>query len=225
MGEICRRHNLYLHVDAAYAGSACICPEHRAMLDGIELADSFSFNPAQVAAHQLRLRALFWTAERVGLVDALSITPEYLRNAASDAGAVWDYRDWQIPLGRRFRALKLWLVLRSYGLEGLRAHIREHVRLAEVFESLVRSDPRFEIAAPRGLGLVCFRLKEGNAASKTLLERVNTAGRMFLSHTVLPPAQETGESIYVLRMAIGATFTREEHVRTAWQELQLHAAG
>src|SRR6185503_6323948 len=133
IGRIARRHGLWLHVDAAMAGAACVCREHRRFLDGIELADSLCFNPHKWLLTNFDCD-LLWTADRASLVGALSVTPEYLRNRASEAGGVIDYRDWQIPLGRRFRALKLWFVLRHYGAEGLRAHIRHHVRLAGMFE-------------------------------------------------------------------------------------------
>jgi aromatic-L-amino-acid decarboxylase len=123
------------------------------MLDGVESADSFNFNPHKWLLTNFDLSAL-WVADRKSLVSALSITPEYLRNSASNSGAVIDYRDWQVPLGRRFRALKLWFVIRHYGVEGLRAHIREHIRLAEWFEAQVRADDRLELAAPRTLSLV-----------------------------------------------------------------------
>ena len=152
------------------------------------------------------------------------MTPEYLRNAASASGQVIDYRDWQVPLGRRFRALKLWFVLRHYGAEGLQAHLREHLRLGGLFEQWVREDGRFELAAPRSLSLVCFRLapREGeapeacDARNRALLERLNASGRAFLTHTVLPGTPPR----FVLRMAIGATSTQERHVRAAWDELQ-----
>jgi len=216
----------WLHIDAAHAGAACICPEFRTMLRAVELADSFAFNPHKWLLTNFDCNC-FWTADRAAIIDALSITPEYLRNAASDAGKVIDYRDWQIPLGRRFRALKLWFVIRHYGVEGLRAYIREHVRLAELFESLVRADDRFEIAAPRTLNLVCFRLKgvgvESDTRNKGLMDRLNRAGEMFLTHTALPPVAESAAGVrhpaagrVVLRLAIGAVSTRERHVRGAW---------
>jgi aromatic-L-amino-acid decarboxylase len=215
IGEVCRRHGVWLHVDAAYAGSACVCPEFRHIIDGVELADSFCFNPHKWLLTNFDC-SLLWTSDRKSLTGALSITPEYLKNAASQAGAVIDYRDWQIPLGRRFRALKLWFVMRHYGLEGLRAHIREGVRLAALFESLVRADARFEVAAERTLGLVCFRLVGGEAETrnKRLLGASNGGGRIYLTHTVLPGVG------YVLRMAIGGTFTREEDVRRAWDVIR-----
>ncbi|MBF5046202.1 aspartate aminotransferase family protein [Aggregicoccus sp. 17bor-14] len=213
----------WLHVDAAWAGAALVCPEQRGWLSGVERADSFAFNPHKWLLTNFDCDA-FFTRDRQALLDALSVTPEYLRNAASASGQVIDYRDWQVPLGRRFRALKLWFVLRHYGVEGLQAHICEHLRLGELFESLVRADARFELAAPRALSLVCFRLAprdgesaaECDARNRHLLEQLNAGGRAFLTHTVLPGTPPR----YVLRMAIGATTTQERHVRAAWDELQ-----
>ena len=211
----------WLHVDAAYAGTACLCPEHRQMLDGVEHADSVSFNPHKWMLTNFDCSA-FWTRDRAGLVDALSVMPEYLRNAATDSGGVVDYRDWQIPLGRRFRALKLWFVMRHYGLEGLRAHVRHHVALAELLESWIRSDERFEIAAPRSLALVCFRLTgddaTADARNRELMDALNRSGAAYLSHTSL--RDDAGEPRFVLRMAIGATSTAERHVRATWDRIR-----
>ncbi len=221
----------WLHIDAAWAGAALICPEHRPLIRGIEHADSFCFNPHKWLLTNFDCDAM-WVRDRRALINALSVTPEYLRNAASESGAVIDYRDWQIPLGRRFRALKLWFVMRHYGLAGLRAHIREHIRLGELFESLVRSDPRFEVSCARSLSLICFRLVRGasgaalpdpDAANRALLERINASGRAYLIHTILP-AIENAPQRTVLRMAIGATHTREEHIRSAWELIQRCAA-
>ncbi|MFM9995809.1 MAG: pyridoxal-dependent decarboxylase [Phycisphaerales bacterium] len=202
----------WLHIDAAHSGCACVCPEFRWMLSGVERADSVCFNPHKWLLTNFDCDC-FFTRDRAALTGALSVTPEYLRNAASQSGEVIDYRDWQVPLGRRFRALKLWLVIRHYGVEGLRAHIREHVRLATLFESWVRADERFEVAARRTVNLVCFRLRgEGSRAdgrNRALLEAINASGRAHLSHTTLAGR-------YVLRMAIGATATEERHVRAAW---------
>ena len=204
-----------------------ICPEHQALIRGIEHADSFCFNPHKWLLTNFDCDA-FWTRDRRALLNALSITPEYLRNAASDSGAVIDYRDWQIPLGRRFRALKLWFVLRHYGLSGLRAHIREHIRLGELFESLIRTDPRFELACDRSLSLICFRqvrdsagraIPDPDAANRALLGRINASGRAYLIHTILP-ATPAAPARLVLRMAIGATQTQEQHVRDAWALIQ-----
>ena len=211
----------WLHVDAAYAGTACLCPEHRWMLDGAEHADSVSFNPHKWMLTNFDCSA-FWTRDRAGLVDALSVTPEYLRNPATDSGSVIDYRDWQIPLGRRFRALKLWFVMRHYGLEGLRAHVRHHVALAELLESWIRRDERFELTAPRSLALVCFRLRGDDAAAdarnRELMDALNRSGAAYLSHTSLRGGN--GERRFVLRMAIGATTTEERHVRATWDRIR-----
>lgn len=209
----------WLHVDAAWAGAACVCPEHRAMLRGVEHADSFNFNPHKWLLTTFDCSAM-WVRDRAPLLAALSITPEYLRNKASDAGAVIDYRDWQIPLGRRFRALKLWFVLRHFGAEGLRDHIRRSIALAERFEALVRSDERFEIVTPRSLALVCFRLRSGDAATERLLERINATGRAFFTHTRIPDPARAGESPYVIRAAIGGVRTRAEHIERTWNTLR-----
>lgn len=232
VAPLAREHDLWLHVDAAHAGSACICPELRSMLRGVEAADSFCVNPHKWLLTNFDCD-LFWTADRRGLISSLSVTPEYLRNAASESGNVFDYRDWQAPLGRRFRALKLWLVIRHYGLEGLRAHVREHVRLAARLEEWVRADERFEVSAPRTLNLVCFRLRgegsESDDRNRALLDRVNATGRAFLSHGVVPtPSADATPSAaagrFMLRLCVGSTPTREEHVRAAWGLIRQCAA-
>lgn len=217
IGDIARDQDLWLHVDAAYAGAACICPEHRGLIEGVDLADSFNFNPHKWLLTNFDCSA-FWTRHKQALIEALNITPAYLRNKASESGDVVDYRDWQVPLGRRFRAVKLWFVLRSYGAEGLRSYIREHVRLGALFEELVRADDRFEMPTPRLLSLVCFRLKGPDEATRTLLERLNATGRAWLTPTVVPIASPSGAVTdrYLIRMAIGATTTREHHVRETW---------
>ncbi len=158
---------MWLHVDGAMAGSAAVCPELRGLLAGLDRADSFVFNPHKWLFTTFDC-SCFYVADRAALVDALSILPEYLRNAASESGAVVDYRDWQVPLGRRFRALKLWFVLRWYGAEGLRHHVREHVRLAGELAARIEADPRLELAAPAGLNLVCFRHVDGDDATEAL---------------------------------------------------------
>jgi aromatic-L-amino-acid decarboxylase len=143
--------------------------------------------------------------------------PEYLRNQASESGAVCDYRDWQVPLGRRFRALKLWFVIRHYGVEGLRHHVRSHVELAQRFAQWVRDDPRLELAAPAPLNLVCFRHVGGDAINERLLERLNAGGRLYLTHTRL-------DGRHTLRMCIGQTHTEERHVAAAWEQIRAVAA-
>ncbi|MEM1330540.1 MAG: pyridoxal-dependent decarboxylase [Planctomycetota bacterium] len=202
----------WLHIDAAHAGAMLVCPEHRSMLEGVEHADSLCFNPHKWLLVNFDCD-LFWTRDRAALTGALSITPEYLRNDATDAGAVIDYRDWQVPLGRRFRALKLWAVLRHYGLGGLCAFVREHVAWAAWLEQRIREDDRFELLAERTMNLVCFADRRGDEATRGLMERLNASGRVFLSHTVLPGGQ--GDR-YVIRVSIGATPTRFEHVEALW---------
>lgn len=215
----------WLHCDAAFSGAACVCPEHRWVLAGIDLADSIVIN-----AHKWMLTnfdcSLFFVRDRASLTGALSITPEYLRNEASEAGAAPEYRDWQVPLGRRGRAFKLWFVLRHYGAAGLRAYIREHVAWAAAFEERVRGDDRFEVAAPRTSSLVCLRLRAGEGATRALLRRVNESGRYFLSHAVIPEVSDAGEVLrerYVIRVAVGGVSTRVGEVDGLWELLASEA--
>jgi aromatic-L-amino-acid decarboxylase len=158
----------------------------------------------------------FFVADRTALIRTLSILPEYLRNQATESGAVIDYRDWQIPLGRRFRALKLWFVIRYYGLEGLRHHVRCHVALAQEFAGWVEASELFELVVPPQLNLVCFRHLGGEAASQRLMDRLNRSGALYLTHTRL------GER-FVLRFCVGQTHTEARHVREAWQRIQAAA--
>ncbi|MFF0820874.1 pyridoxal-dependent decarboxylase [Micromonospora haikouensis] len=216
IGAVCAEYGVWLHVDAAYAGAAAVCPELRWSHAGLEYADSYCFDPHKWLLTGFDCDA-FWVADSAELVEALTVLPEFLRNAASDSGAVVDYRDWQVPLGRRFRALKLWFVLRWYGVEGLRAHVRSHVALADRFAARVRADDRFVLAAPHPFSLVCFRLAAGDEASAGLLERVNATGRVFLTHT-----RVAGR--FTLRLAIGSPLTTQAHVDDAW-ELLSEAAG
>jgi aromatic-L-amino-acid decarboxylase len=190
---------------------ATICPELRWLNDGVELADSYCTNPHKWLLTNFDCDA-FWVADRGTLLGALSILPEFLRNAATDSGEVIDYRDWHVPLGRRFRALKLWTVIRWYGAEGLREHIRGHVALAQDFASRVAADDRFELVAPHPLALVTFRLRDGDDATRALMDRVNASGELYLTHTVVNGA-------VALRMAIGSPQTRRRHVEAAWAAL------
>jgi len=215
VGEVCRKNNLWLHVDAAMSGTAMICPEFRCLQNGVEFADSYNFNPHKWMFTNFDCNC-FWVADRKALIQTLSILPEYLRNQATESGAVIDYRDWHIQLGRRFRSLKLWFVIRHYGIEGLQHHIRKHVQLAQQFAEWVRNDDRFELAAPAPLNLVCFRHRRGDAANQRIMERLNRSGDMFLTHTKL-----TGK--LTLRMSIGQTHTKARHVENAWNRIRQEA--
>ncbi len=211
LAEIARGAGAWVHVDAAWAGVAAVAPELRWLNDGLELVDSYATNPHKWLLTNFDCDA-FWVADRTSLVGALSILPEYLRNAASESGEVIDYRDWHVPLGRRFRALKLWAVLRCYGAEGLRAHVRKHVELAGEFASWVGADDRFELVTPPSLSLVTFRLRAGDDVTRALMERVNASGHMYLTHTVVDGA-------VALRLAIGSPWTERRHVEAAWELL------
>jgi aromatic-L-amino-acid decarboxylase len=212
LAEIAHEHGAWLHVDGAWAGVAAVAPEFRWLHDGLDEADSYCTNPHKWLLTNFDCDA-FWVADRGALVGALSILPEYLRNAATESGAVIDYRDWHVPLGRRFRALKLWAVIRWYGAEGLRAHIRGHVGLAQEFASWVAADDRFDLVAPHELSLVTFRLRNGDEATRALMDRVNASGQMYLTHTLV-------DGNVALRMAIGSTLTERRHVQAAWHLLQ-----
>ncbi|CAN6288263.1 unnamed protein product [Urochloa humidicola] len=222
LGEVARRHRMWMHVDAAYAGSAAVCPEFRGYLqDGAELADSVSLNP-----HKWLLTnndcCCLWVASPAALTSALSTDPEYLKNVGTTGymGTI-DYKDWQISLSRRFRAIKLWVVLRRYGAAGLRAHIRGHVTAAKWFERAVAADQRFEVVVPRKFSLVCFRLRARfvgdddaiNDVNRELLATVNESGRAFMTHFVV-------DGKFVIRLAVGGAMTEMKHVMDVWELLQ-----
>ncbi|MGI8666643.1 MAG: aminotransferase class V-fold PLP-dependent enzyme [Jatrophihabitans sp.] len=209
--ELAHRYGAWLHVDAAWAGVAAVCEELRWLNDGVEQADSYCTNPHKWLLTNFDCTA-FWVADRAALIGALSILPEYLRNPATESGQVFDYRDWQVPLGRRFRALKLWTVLRYYGADGLRAHIRGHVELTQEFASWVAGDDRLELLAPHPLALVCFAVRAGDEASRTVLEAVNRSGEAYLTHTVV-------NGRYTIRLAIGSVLTERRHVQAVWQSI------
>jgi aromatic-L-amino-acid decarboxylase len=208
VGELARRHGVWHHVDAAWAGTAMLCPELRDAQDGAELADSYVFN-----AHKWLLTnvdcSVFWVADRAPLIETMSIVPEYLRNTASESGEVIDYRDWHVALGRRFRALKLWWVLRSYGAAAIRERIREHVRLAAWLGEQVDAHPALERIAPVSFGLVCFAHVGGDAATSALEQAVNADPSVYV----------TGSSIdgrRFVRVAVGATWTTARDVERLW---------
>jgi len=211
IGEICRDENLWLHIDAAYAGNAMLCPEFRHHQDGVELADSYTFNPHKWLMVNFDC-SVFYVADRGPLIDCLSILPPYLKNEASESGAVIDYRDWHVPLGRRFRALKLWWVIRSYGAEGLRSMIRYHVALTEQLASRLESDPRFELVAPHPFALVCFRCTESDEATTQLIEAVNATGEVAWTGSEL-------DGRPMIRVSIGQRATEQRHVDALWDLL------
>jgi len=227
ISRITRKHDIWLHVDAAMAGSAALLPEMQWMVDGVEDADSYVFNPHKWLFTNFDLSAHF-VKDPAALVRTFEIHPEYLKTGVDHQ--VRNYRDWGIPLGRRFRALKLWFVLRYYGLEGLRARLREHLRLAGLFKEWVDEDAAFERMAQVPLNLICFRYRPGghaggaedtdhlDALNRTLLDELNASGTLYMTHTKIRGA-------FTLRMMIGQTYTEERHVRAAWKQIRECAAG
>ncbi|MGH7720785.1 MAG: pyridoxal phosphate-dependent decarboxylase family protein [Gemmatimonadaceae bacterium] len=223
IADLCAKYDLWLHVDAAYAGAAAIVPECRWAMEGAEHADSLVVNPHKWLFTPLDLSVLYCRRMDV-LRDTFSLTPEYLRTP--EAPVVRNLMDTGFQLGRRFRALKLWMVMRYFGVEGLRARLREHMRLARLFAEWVAADPGFELAAPVSFGVVCFRAVQGGAATpededalnERLLTALNDTGEMFLSHTRLGGR-------YVMRLAIGNIRTTEAEVRRVWERLREKAVG
>ena len=220
IGEICQQYGLWLHVDAAYAGTAALLPEKRWIIEGAENVDSFVFNPHKWMLTNFDCSAYF-VKDAGALIQTFEIHPEYLKTGLDSQ--VKNFRDWGIQLGRRFRALKLWFVIRSYGVEGLQKIVREHLRLAQMFKGWVEKHETFELMAPVDFSLVCFRLNDGqnekalNDLNKKLLESLNRTGRVFLTHTTL-------REKYVIRLAIASRTTQERHVREAWELITSKAA-
>jgi len=218
ISSICKKHGIWLHVDAAYAGTALLLPEFRWMIKGIGDVDSFVFNPHKWMFTHFDCTAYFVRDEEA-LVRTFEILPEYLKTQSR--GQVKDYRDWGIPMGRRFRALKLWFVIRSFGIEGLQKKIRHHIQLAEKFESWILEHPDFEIMAKRTMNLVCFRYhpqgisneEEINQLNEKLENSINSEGKIFLTHTKV-------RGKYTLRMVIAQTNVEEKNVEEAWGEIQ-----
>ncbi len=215
IGALCKQHGTWLHVDAAMSGAAALCPEFRFIHDGLELADSYCFDPHKWMFTNFDCTC-FYVVDRKALIDTLSILPEYLRNQPSESGEVIDYRDWHVPLGRRFRSLKLWFVIRHYGVEGLRHHIREHVALAQHFAGWIKTDDRFELAAPVPLNLVCFRHRGGDELNQALMNNLNRSGDLYLTHTRL-------HNKFTLRFCVGQTNTTARHVEAAWRRIHEEA--
>ncbi|KAM5245186.1 histidine decarboxylase [Hipposideros larvatus] len=206
LGPICAREGLWLHIDAAYAGTAFLCPEFRGFLNGIEYADSFTFNPSKWMMVHFDCTG-FWVKDKHKLQQTFSVNPIYLRHANS--GAATDFMHWQIPLSRRFRSIKLWFVIRSFGVKNLQAHVRHGTEMAKYFESLVRNDPLFEIPAKRHLGLVVFRLKGPNCLTESVLQEIAKAGRLFLIPATL-------QDKLIIRFTVTSQFTTKEDIQRDW---------
>jgi aromatic-L-amino-acid decarboxylase len=215
IAAVCNKYNIWLHIDAAFAGTALLLPEYRWMIKGIELANSFVFNPHKWMFTNFDCSA-FFVRDKEPLLRTFEILPEYLRTTTR--GKVNDYRDWGVQLGRRFRALKLWFVIRNFGVEGLQEKIRYHIELGHHFKGLIENHPEFEILAPVHFNVVCFRfIPKGihdmdriNELNELLLKDLNKSGKVYLTHTRLG-------SKYTLRMVIGQTNVTREHVDTAWE--------
>jgi aromatic-L-amino-acid decarboxylase len=221
LGEICSRHGIWLHVDAAYAGTALLLPEKRWMIEGIEFADSFVFNPHKWMFTNFDCSAYF-ARDAESLVRTFAILPEYLKTPEQDR--VHNYRDWGIQLGRRFRALKLWFVIRSFGVEGLRERIRSHLAFAQSFSRNVGEAPDFELLAPVPLAAVCFRYHPAGTDDGTTLDTMNSAlldalnksGRLFITHTRL-------NGRFALRLVASQTNVTQQHVDAAWDLIRTTA--
>lgn len=217
VGEICREKNIWLHVDGAMGGTALILPEMRWMADGIEYVDSIVFNPHKWMFTNFDCSAYF-VRDAAALIHTFEILPEYLKTRTR--GMVNDYRDWGIPLGRRFRALKLWAVIRTYGVERLQAMIREHIRLAAMLAGLIEAEKNFILMAPVPLTTVCFRYKpdgmsdeDANRLNEQINHSLNDRGRIYLTHTKI-------DGIYILRMVTSQTTVSEKHVLQAWEMIK-----
>lgn len=204
IADVCKEYVAWLHVDAAYAGVAAVAPEFRFVNAGLERADSYTVNPHKWLLTNFDC-SLFYVADRQPMLAALSVTPEYLRNAATADGSVIDYRDWQISLGRRFRALKLWFVIRTHGVEGLQAFIRSHVEMANSFAAKIESHPQYELVAPLSLSLVAFRHVDGDGETERIRDAINSGGEAYITHTRLNDQM-------VLRVSIGAVRTEQRHI-------------
>jgi len=216
IGKICKDLNIWLHVDSAMAGPAAICPEFRFVNKGLTYANSYTFNP-----HKWMLTnfdcSIFYIQNKKYLLNALSIMPEYLKNKQSSTEQVTDLRDWGIPLGRRFRALKLWSVINYYGVKGIQDYIRNDMHITKKLKEWINKDDRFEIIAPTPLTLICFRLKGSNDENEKLLYNINKSGSMYLSHTKL-------DNKYTLRFSIGTSTSSLDHVKNSWKKIQEFAA-
>ena len=208
IGKICKEFGIWLHVDAAMAGPAALCKEYRFINDGLKYADSYNFNP-----HKWMLTSfdcsIFYIADRSQLINTMSILPEYLKNKTSTSESVFDLRDWGIPLGRRFRALKLWHVINYYGVSGLQEFIRTHMENTKILRSWIEMEKDFEIVTPTPLTLICFRHTKGNNFTEKLLNTINKSGKAYMTHTKL-------NDQYIIRFSVGQTSTTIDHLKETW---------
>ena len=208
IGKICKEFGIWLHVDAAMAGPAALCKEYRFINDGLNYADSYNFNP-----HKWMLTSfdcsIFYVADRSQLINTMSILPEYLKNKTSTSESVFDLRDWGIPLGRRFRALKLWHVINYYGVSGLQEFIRTHMENTKILRSWIEVEKDFEIVTPTPLTLICFRHTKGNNFTEKLLNTINESGKAYMTHTKL-------NNQYIIRFSVGQTSTTIDHLKETW---------
>lgn len=215
IGPICKENNIWLHIDAAYAGSALCCPEFRPLMRGIEWSDSFNYNLHKWMFVNFDCCAM-WFKNADNVVDAFTVDRIYLQHQFQGESKAPDYRHWQIPLGRRFRALRVWITLRTYGADKIRDNIRHHVKLAELFEKKVLNDDRFEIATKRSMGLVCFRLKGDCALTKKLLDNITDRKKIYMI-----PATLHGKLI--IRFVVCGQLPKEEDIEFAWNEIKTQA--
>ena len=208
IGKICKEFGIWLHIDAAMAGPAALCKEYRFINDGLNYADSYNFNP-----HKWMLTSfdcsIFYIADRSQLINTMSILPEYLKNKTSTSESVFDLRDWGIPLGRRFRALKLWHVINYYGVSGLQEFIRTHMENTKILRSWIEVEKDFEIVTPTPLTLICFRHTKGNNFTEKLLNTINESGKAYMTHTKL-------NDQYIIRFSVGQTSTTIDHLKETW---------
>ncbi|MEL6822198.1 MAG: pyridoxal-dependent decarboxylase, partial [Calditrichota bacterium] len=217
IGEICKKEKVWFHVDAAYAGTAAMLPEKRWILNGVEHADSYVFNPHKWMFTNFDCTA-YYVKDKAALIRTFEILPEYLKTR--EDSVVNNYRDWGIPLGRRFRALKLWFVIRSFGVEGMQSKLRKHIELADRLKSWIEEHPDFQLLAPVPLNTVCFHyapkgssIAVQNKLNAALLEKLNETGKLYLTHTKL-------NGVYTLRIVIGQTYVDQKHVEEAWLQIR-----
>lgn len=214
IGEVCSKENVWLHVDAAYAGNALICPEFQYLLKGVEMVMSININPNKWMLLNFDC-SVMWVRNRDDLTTSMTVDPLYLQHRHGDKAI--DFRHWGIPLSRRFRSLKLWFVIRSYGVEGLQTYIRQHIRLAKLFETYVKNDARFEVMGKVTMGLVCFRIKGPNTLTQKLLHMINESGKLHMVPALI-------NEYYVIRFAICTQNAEEADVEYAWRVISAEAS-